>query len=317
MDDTCAATAAPSRRPRTRPMDAAPPLWASLSKLLGPDKDVANHPWAGVRVLLRLDLNLPLSSDGAVTDRSRLDAALPGLELLLGKGARVAVATHFGRPQPGAESHAEMEARDGLAPVAGLLRAALGAAFVGAASDVAGPSAAALVASLANGQACLLQNVRFEAGETAAEGSPAFAALSQRLAALCDAFVLDGFGVCHRAQASVTGVARLVPLRLPGPLVRRELAAFAACLSAPARPFVVLLGGAKVADKLGVVSALLRVADVVLVGGKSAPVRDGAGQGRAGRRRRRRWRAGLAAGARGWAAGRRLPSHPRPWAAAP
>lgn len=194
------------------------PLSEVVSALLAPERALAVQDWTGVRTLLRLDLNLPTAADGSVTDRSRLDAALPGLRLLLSKGARVVVATHLGRPEPAKENLAEMTARDGLAPVAALLQKELGAAFLGLSSDVAGPDAKRLVASLANGQACLLQNVRFEAGETAKAGTPAFDALSAALAALCDAFVLDGFGVAHRAQASVTGVARLVQRRFPGPL---------------------------------------------------------------------------------------------------
>ena len=263
-----------------------------VQRLLSPALDIAQRDLRGQRVLVRADLNVPLSRDGGgarVADRERIDAALPTLRLLADGGARVVVASHLGRPRPGEEPADEMRARDSLAPVAAVLATELGAAFAGMASDCAGPSASALVASLRDGQArrgvakpesshsrahhafcaapqvCLLENTRFERGDTADDPQ-----LAAALAKLCDAYVLDGFGVCHRAQASVSGVARCVASRFPGPLVRRELQYLGAALDAPARPFGVVLGGMKVRDKIGVLWALIKKADVICIGGKMA-----------------------------------------------
>jgi len=238
-----------------------------IGALLSPARDACAQAFGGSRVLVRCDLNLPQRPDGSVSDASRLDASLPLLRSLAGGGARVIVVSHLGRPQPGREPEEDMRRRDTLQPVADLLSAALGDAFRGMADDCGGASSAALVASLRDGDACLLQNARFEPGD--ADDEPQLAA---RLAALADAFVLDGFGVCHRRAASVSGVARALPpsARFAGPLVRSELKYLAAALDAPRRPLGVVLGGAKVKDKLGVLWALIRKADVILVGGKMA-----------------------------------------------
>ena len=251
-------------------MAAVPPLPLSavITRLLAPELDIATQTFSGLRVLVRADLNVPLSRDGSVADRERVDAALPTLRQLAAAGARVVVASHMGRPEPGKEPEEEMRRRDSLRPVAALLTDALGDAFVGLADDCVGPSATEMVARLRDGQArphrqprcaalrrcirtlivarafpsqvCLLENTRFDARDTKDDAS--FAAA---LAALCDVFVLDGFGVCHRTQASVSGVARLVRRRFPGPLVRRELHFLGAALDAPQRPFGVVLGGMK------------------------------------------------------------------------
>lgn len=251
---------------------AAPrvPLNECVARLLAPELDIAAQDFRGQRVLVRADLNVPLSRDGAgqlrVADRERIDAALPTLRQLSAAGARVVVASHLGRPKPGEEPEAEMRSRDSLRPVAALLGAELGGCWAGFAADCAGPSASALVARLRDGDVCLLENTRFEAGETKDDGK-----LAAALAALCDAFVLDGFGVCHRAGASVTGVARWHVRRcFPGPLLRRELRFLGAALDAPARPFGVVLGGMKVRDKIGVLWALIKKADVICIGGKMA-----------------------------------------------
>ena len=247
----------------------APPVATALStcvhQLLSPEKDVSFAELAGVRVLVRCDLNVPLKTGAngakAVADRERVDASLPLLHSLVGRGARVVVASHLGRPKSDKDTDCS------LAPVAELLQAALGAHFLGLASDVTGLSARALVTQLLDGQLCLLENTRFDPRDEAND-----AGLAQELASLCNVFVLDGFGVSHRAQASVSGVARCLPTscRFPGPLVRRELQFLGAALDAPRRPFGVVLGGMKVKDKLGVLWALIRKADVIIVGGKMA-----------------------------------------------
>lgn len=242
---------------------------ASLSvaaRLLAPERDLAAHDLRGQRVLVRCDLNVPLQGS-RVSDATRVDASLPTLRRLLESGARVIVASHLGRPEPGCEPEAEMRARDSLAPVAELLAAALGAAFLGLAADTTGPSARALVGRLQDGQLALLENTRFDPRDVSDDPT-----LAAELASLADAFVLDGFGVCHRAQASVSGVARCFPpaRRFPGPLVRQELHFLGAALDAPVRPFALVLGGFKVRDKLALVQALVAKADVLLIGGRMA-----------------------------------------------
>lgn len=136
-------------------MAAPPPLPLSLviQRLLSPEKDITTREFRSMRVMVCADLNVPLSSDGSVADRERLDAALPTLRTLASGGARVVLASHLGRPQPGAEPEAEMRRRDSLRPVASLLAEALGDAFVGLADDCVGPSARAMVACVQDGQA--------------------------------------------------------------------------------------------------------------------------------------------------------------------
>ncbi|KXZ56079.1 hypothetical protein GPECTOR_2g961 [Gonium pectorale] len=234
--------------------------------LLRPELDVTRVDLAGRRVLLRADFNVPVDdATGTVTDASRVTAVLPTIRLLLGKGARVILASHFGRPEPKKQSREQMKALYSLCPVATLLEAELGTAFQGLAGDCIGPEAEAAVASLQDGQAVLLENTRFHAGDAANSADMAAA-----LAALCDVFVNDAFGVVHRDQASVTGVTAFVRECYPGPLVRRELEQLGGRLYEPVRPLGVLLGGAKVADKIGVVGALIEQADVVAVGGRMA-----------------------------------------------
>ncbi|MBW0252766.1 MULTISPECIES: phosphoglycerate kinase [unclassified Cellulomonas] len=211
----------------------------------------------GKRVLVRSDFNVPL--DGTtITDDGRIRAALPTLKGLLDAGARVVVTAHLGRPK------GEPDAKYSLAPVAARLGELLGQP-VALAEDVVGESAKATVAALEDGQIALLENIRFDARETSKDEAER-GALADELAALADAFVSDGFGVVHRKQASVYDVA----LRLPhaaGSLVLTEVEALRKAVEDPERPYVVVLGGSKVSDKLGVIANLLTKADKLLIGG--------------------------------------------------
>ncbi|MCB2175218.1 MAG: phosphoglycerate kinase [Actinomycetales bacterium] len=211
----------------------------------------------GKRVLVRSDFNVPL--DGTtITDDGRIRAALPTLTRLLDAGARVVVTAHLGRPK------GEPDPKYSLAPVAARLGELLGKP-VALADDVVGESAKATVAGLADGEIALLENIRFDARETSKDEAER-GALADELAAMADAFVSDGFGVVHRKQASVYDVA----LRLPhaaGLLVLGEVQALRKATDSPERPYVVVLGGAKVSDKLGVIANLLTKADTLLIGG--------------------------------------------------
>ncbi|GEL46777.1 phosphoglycerate kinase [Cellulomonas hominis] len=211
----------------------------------------------GKRVLVRSDFNVPL--DGTtITDDGRIRAALPTLKGLLDAGARVVVTAHLGRPK------GEPDAKYSLAPVAARLGELLGQP-VALAEDVVGESAKATVAGLEDGQIALLENIRFDARETSKDDAVR-GELADELAQLADAFVSDGFGVVHRKQASVYDVA----LRLPhaaGSLVLTEVEALRKAVEDPERPYVVVLGGSKVSDKLGVIANLLTKADKLLIGG--------------------------------------------------
>lgn len=211
----------------------------------------------GKRVLVRSDLNVPL--DGrTITDDGRIRASLPTIQALAEAGARVVVMAHLGRPK-GAPDPAYS-----LAPVAARLSELLGTP-VAFATDTVGESARTTVDDLADGEVALLENVRFNAGETSKDDAER-GAFADELAALGDAFVSDGFGVVHRKQASVYDVA----LRLPhamGSLVAAEIDVLERLTERPERPYVVVLGGSKVSDKLGVIDNLLGKADKLLIGG--------------------------------------------------
>ncbi len=211
----------------------------------------------GKRVLVRSDLNVPLDGE-TITDDGRIRASVPTISALSAVGARVIVCAHLGRPK-GAP-----EARYSLAPVAGRLGELLGHP-VTFAEDTVGESAQAAVSAAADGDVVLLENLRFNPGETAKtdEGRAEFAG---QLAALADVFVSDGFGVVHRKQASVYDVARLLP-HATGGLVATEVDVLRRLTEKPERPYAVVLGGAKVSDKLGVIGNLLQTADRLLVGG--------------------------------------------------
>ncbi len=208
---------------------------------------------AGRRVLLRADLNAPLE-DGRVTDDLRLEAALPTLRSLLDRGARVVLCSHLGRP--GGEVVPSLS----LAPVGARLSELLGRE-VPVAGDVVGEDARARVAALQDGEVVLLENLRFEPGEKANDDD-----FADALADLCDLYVGDAFGAAHRAHASVAGV----PARRPGAagdLLQREAEVLGGLLEDPMRPYVAVLGGAKVSDKLTVLENLLERVDAICVGG--------------------------------------------------
>ena len=212
---------------------------------------------AGKRVLVRSDLNVPLEGT-TITDDGRIRASVPTIKALADAGAKVVVVAHLGRPK------GEPDPAYSLAPVATRLGELLGAE-VAFATDTVGDSASSVVGGLADGQVALLENVRFNAGETSKDDIER-AAFAAELAALADAFVSDGFGVVHRKQASVYDVAKLLP-SAQGGLVATEIEVLKRLTETPERPYVVVLGGSKVSDKLGVIDNLLGKADKLLIGG--------------------------------------------------
>jgi phosphoglycerate kinase len=219
-------------------------------------RSVRDAQAAGKRVFVRVDFNVPL--DGAtITDDTRIRSSLPTIELLLAGNAKVILASHLGRPK------GKVNPAYSLAPVARRLGELLGRP-VQLASDVAGPDAVARAASLAAGDVLLLENLRFEPGEEAND-----AVLARQLAGLADLYINDAFGAAHRAHASTVGVAELLPA-YAGLLMAAEIAALQRLVHNPERPFVAILGGAKVSDKIGVIKNLLPNVDRLLVGGGMA-----------------------------------------------
>ena len=212
---------------------------------------------AGKKVLVRSDLNVPL--DGTtITDDGRVRASVPTIQRLLDAGASVIVTAHLGRPA------GTPEAKYSLAPAAARLSELLGTT-VTLADDLVGESAAATVAALQPGDVAMLENVRFDARETSKVDAER-EELAAELAEFADAFVSDGFGVVHRKQASVYDVAKLLPAAA-GLLVQQEVESLGKAVTDPERPYVVVLGGSKVSDKLGVIANLLTKADRLLIGG--------------------------------------------------
>lgn len=203
----------------------------------------------GKRVLIREDLNVPVKN-GKVTSDARLKAAIPTIELALSKGAKVMVMSHLGRPEEG-----EYDAESSLQPVVDYLAQALRAPVRLAADYLNGVDIAA-------GEIVVFENVRFNKGESKNDD-----ALAQKLAALCDVFVMDAFGTAHRAQASTHGVAKFAPVACAGPLLVAELDALAAALKNPKRPLVAIVGGSKVSTKLTVLESLSGIVDQLIVGG--------------------------------------------------
>jgi len=222
----------------------------------------------GQRVLLRSDLNVPLdkSGSGVITDDGRIRASLPVIRKLAGRGARVVVMAHLGRPA-GADFAERAAGGPSLRVVAGRLGELLGRP-VAFATDLVGPSAQSVVAGLGDGDVALLENVRFEPAETAKDDAER-KRLAAQLATLGDVYVGDGFGVVHRKQASVYDLPALLP-HAAGDLIVAEVAVLKRLTESPARPYVVVLGGSKVSDKLGVIGNLLGLADRLLIGGGMA-----------------------------------------------
>ncbi len=213
----------------------------------------------GRRVLVRVDFNVPLTPEGTVADDKRITAAMPTVKYLLEQGAKVILCSHLGRPK-GTKPEPEFSLR----PVAARLGELLPGVHVEFAEDTIGESAKAAIAKMQPGEIVLLENVRFYKEETA--NDPAF---SKELASLADIFVSDAFGTVHRAHASTAGVAAYLPA-VAGFLIGKELSIMGEALENPVRPFVAILGGAKVADKIGVITNLLAKCDSLIIGGGMA-----------------------------------------------
>ncbi|ODR42806.1 phosphoglycerate kinase [Eisenbergiella tayi] len=213
----------------------------------------------GKRVLCRCDFNVPLK-EGKITDENRLVAALPTIKKLIADGGKVILCSHLGKPK--GEPKPELS----LAPVAARLSELLGQEVKFAAdSEVVGPNAKAAVEAMKDGDVILLENTRYRAEET--KNGEAF---SKELASLCDVFVNDAFGTAHRAHCSNVGVAQLVDTAVVGYLMQKEIDFLGNAVENPVRPFVAILGGAKVADKLNVISNLLEKCDTLIIGGGMA-----------------------------------------------
>jgi phosphoglycerate kinase/triosephosphate isomerase (TIM) len=212
----------------------------------------------GKRVFIRVDFNVPLK-DGVVTDETRIRETIPTLRLAIQKGARLIIASHLGRPKGGPDS------KFSLFPVAKKLEALIGKP-VRFASDCVGPVPESKSKTLADGEILLLENVRFHPEEEKNDET-----FSKQLASLCDGiFICDAFGSAHRAHASVVGITRFVKVSAAGLLMEKELTYLGKALTDPARPFVAILGGAKVSDKIEVVENLMKIADATLIGGGMA-----------------------------------------------
>ena len=222
-------------------------------------KTVRDVDVAGKKVLLRCDFNVPLAKDGSgvITDDKRIRAALPTIQYLLDQNAAVIACSHLGKPKNGPDPALSLK------PVAKRLSELLGKPVI-MAEDVVGPDARAKAAALKPGEIMLLENTRFEKGET--KNDPA---LAKALADMADLYVSDAFGAVHRAHASTAGVAAFLPA-VSGLLVARELEVMGGALDNPKRPFVAVLGGAKVSDKINVINNLLDKADTVIIGGGMA-----------------------------------------------
>jgi len=212
---------------------------------------------SGKKVLVRCDFNVPLDGENNITDETRINAALPTIRYLLDHGAAVILCSHLGRPK------GEFNMKYSLAPVAKRLSEKLGFT-VKLAKDVIGPDAKKLAAEVKGGEAILLENVRFHAEEE--KNDPAFA---KELASMAEIYVSDAFGTVHRAHASTAGVANYLPA-VAGFLIGKELNFLGKAVTNPERPFVAILGGAKVKDKIGVITNLIEKVDTLLIGGGMA-----------------------------------------------
>ena len=211
----------------------------------------------GKKVLLRCDFNVPLDENLNITDKTRIVAALPTIKYLLEHNAKLILCSHLGRPK------GEVKKEFSLTPVAKELSKELGI-DVKLAEDVTGPSAKELTSNMKEGEVVLLENVRFDPREEKNDES-----LSKEFASLADIYVNDAFGTCHRAHSSTAGVAKFLPSAC-GFLIEKELKALGDALNNPKRPFVAILGGKKVSDKIGVIDSLLEKVDTLLIGGGMA-----------------------------------------------
>ena len=244
-------------------------------------KTVKDIDVAGKKVLLRCDFNVPMAKDGSgvITDDKRIRAALPTIQYLLDQNAAVIACSHMGKPVATFDSYVKKQAEKGkdpaaiteeswkkslaqlsLKPVAARLSELLGREVIMAA-DVVGPDAQAKAAALKPGQIMLLENTRFEKGET--KNDPA---LAKAMASMAEVYVSDAFGAVHRAHASTAGVADYLPA-VSGFLIQKELEIIGGALANPKRPLVAILGGSKVSSKIGVINNLLEIADTIIIGG--------------------------------------------------
>ena len=223
-----------------------------MSKVTIKDIDVN-----GKKVLLRCDFNVPLDENLNITDKTRIVAALPTIKYLLEHNAKIILCSHLGRPK------GEVKKEFSLAPVAKELSKELGKE-VKLAEDIVGPSAKELTSNMKDGDIVLLENVRFDPREEQNDDE-----FSKELASLADIYVNDAFGTCHRAHASTAGVAKYLPSAC-GFLIEKELKVLGDALNNPVRPFVAILGGKKVSDKIGVIDSLLEKVDTLLIGGGMA-----------------------------------------------
>ena len=221
-------------------------------------KTVKDVDVKGKRVLVRCDFNVPQDENGKITDENRIIGALPTVKYLLDNGAKVILCSHLGRPKNGPEP------KFSLKPVADRLGELLGKK-VTLAKDVIGEDAKAKVAALKDGEVVMLENVRFEKGEE--KNDPE---LSKAFASLCDIYVNDAFGTAHRAHSSTAGVAQFCKQNVCGFLIQKEIDVMGGALSNPARPFIAILGGAKVSDKIGVINNLIEKVDTLIIGGAMA-----------------------------------------------
>ena len=220
-------------------------------------KTVRDIDLKGKKVFVRCDFNVPMDENQNITDNRRIVAALPTIKYLIEQNCRIILASHLGRPK------GEVKPEFSLAPVAKELSKLLGQEVL-MAKDVIGESAKSLAANLQEGQVMLLENVRFHREET--DNDPEFA---KELASMAEVFVNDAFGTAHRAHASTEGVSHYLP-SVSGFLIEKELRFLGDALNNPERPFVAILGGAKVSDKIGVIDSLLEKVDTLMIGGGMA-----------------------------------------------